>query len=280
MDIPLYDDVDGILQCLLCPHFCALSKGGVGKCSARYNNGKEIVHINLGAISCMAVEPIEKKPLKHFLPGSKTLTIGSYGCNLNCSYCENHKISQVSPPKKSKVWRPGLVAGAASAKHCKSVNMSYNEPILSYEYLINLAHSCMIHELDFILKTNAYVNKDPWREICLVTDAMNIDYKGSEDRFKSITGAGSYVLKDRIKEAYDMDVHIEISVPLYYKDDELEDEMYILGKFLSSIDSNIPCHLSRISPSYQFDDFIFNPKNLEKAKDILSMYISNIYFVA
>jgi len=279
MDIPLFEKIDGGLQCLLCPHFCSLSNGQVGKCSARFNNGSAIVHMNLGAISSLAVEPIEKKPFKHFLEGTKTLTVGGYGCNLDCVYCENHKISQVSPPQKSKVIDPVDLVAIAVEKHCQSITMSYNEPILSYEYLLDLAENCFTHELDFILKTNAFVNKDPWEEICLRTFAMNIDWKGDGRSFKDVTRVDDYVLKDRIKTAFDHGVHIEISLPLYYLDYDLEEQINIAGEFLSSIDESIPCHVLRISPSHDCEDFIYTQKDLDISQKILSKYMKNVYTV-
>ena len=227
----------------------------------------------------MAIDPVEKKPFAWFLQNSKTFTLALAGkCSLNCLFCENYKISQ-NEEIKGKYFSPSDVVSDAIEKHCKSVSMSYNEPTVSYEYLIDLANECRKNNLKFMLKTNAYINKDPWQAICLGVSAINIDWKGSEEKFKSVTGAGSYVLQDRIKEIYNSGTYFEISIPLYYQDDELEDEIKIVGEFLSSIDKNIPCHLLRISPSYQYDSFIFNPDNLEKAKEILSKYMNNIYTV-
>ena len=109
---------------------------------------------------------------------------------------------------------------------------------------------------------------------------MNIDLKaGTKESFKFITGYSQYIVKDRIKEAYEAGVHIEISIPLYYKDDELEDEIRIVGDFLSSLNKEIPCHLLSIQPSYKYSDFIFKSKNMDKARDILSNYMNNIYEV-
>ena len=101
-----------------------------------------------------------------------------------------------------------------------------------------------------------------------------------QEKFKYITGVNDYTLQDRILEAYDYGVHLEVSIPLYYQDNEIEKEMTILGQFLSSIDEGIPCHLLSIQPSYKYQDFIFNPENMNKAKDILSHYMNNIYCVS
>jgi len=267
------------IRCNLCPHFCVLKEGQVGKCFARNNLGGESHHLYLGSISCLAVEPIEKKPFKHFLPMTKTLTYGSRGCSLHCKYCESNSISQVSPKNTDNFIGPVIMPKMAKEKNCKSISMSYNEPTISYEYLIDLGERLEQEDLKFLLKTNAYVNKYPWKEICRVTDAMNIDYKGSEEKFKSITGVDKYVLQDRIKEAYDYGVHLEISFPLYYKDDEIEDEMKIAGEFLSSFSSDIPCHLLSIQSAYKYSDFVFKSENMDRAKNILSQYMNNIYVV-
>jgi pyruvate formate lyase activating enzyme len=193
--------------------------------------------------------------------------------------CENHKISQINPPKNSKVIDPCLLASIAEEKHCQSVTMSYNEPTLSYEYLMELGGYCYVVGLKFAIKTNAFVNRDPWQEVCLVTSAMNIDWKGGSGRFEEVARVNSFVLKDRIKEAYDLGVHIEISLPLFYHKDEVEDQIHMAGEFLSSIDKSIPCHLLRISPSHDKSDFIFDPSCLEVSQNILSKYMDNIYSV-
>ncbi len=275
----LYKKIDNKIQCLLCPHFCILKACQVGICRVRRSNSEEIELINYGLVSAMAVESIEKKPFKHYLEGSKTLSIALKSkCNLDCKFCENHEISQSNNIEGEYVSISDIIK-LAKNKKCLSVSMSYNEPTLSYEFLIDLAKKCNQEDLKFILKTNAFINKELWNEICQVTEAVNIDWKGSEDNFKSITGVNSYVLQDRIKEAYEAGVHIEISIPLYYKDSELEGEIETAGRFLSSIDSNITCHLLRISPAYKYNNFIFNSENLEKSKKILSEYMNNIYFV-
>ena len=276
--LELSKEVDNKIQCLLCPHGCILKEGKAGKCRVRKNNGKEIELTNYGIISTMAVEPIEKKPFKHFLKESRTLSLGGNSCSLFCKFCENHELSQTNNIKGERLYLHNIIS-TAKDKDCQSISMSYNEPTLSFEFLINLADMCVIHDLPFLLKTNAFINKEPWKEICLKTSAINIDWKGSKEKFKFITGVNSYVLQERIKEAYNYGVHLEISIPLYYKDDELEDEMKIVGKFLSSIDKEIPCHLLSIQAAYKYSDFVFNPENIDKAKNILSKYMDNIHIV-
>lgn len=193
--------------------------------------------------------------------------------------CENHSISQEGPPESSSAWTVDELVVAAIEKHCESITMSYNEPILSFEFLIDLAEACYDNDIKFILKTNAFINKGPWKEICLRTDAMNIDWKGEGLTFASITKARDFVLRDRIKEAYDYGVHIEISVPLYYSHGEYEKQMKELGYFVKMINREIPCHLLRISPSYNYDNFIYDPGIIEESKNILLRYLANVYVV-
>jgi pyruvate formate lyase activating enzyme len=269
----------GVLRCLLCPHFCYLEEGDFGKCRVRQNNGDGIVHIKPGAVSCLAVEPIEKKPFRHFLPNTRTLTVGGFGCNLNCEWCENNTISQVPIDSEARVLTPQKITEIAIENSCQSVNMSYNEPIISYEYLMDLADRCHEYDLKFALKTNGFINKEPWREICSKTDAINIDWKGWTRAFLSITGATAFVARDIVREAYDSGTHIEVSIPLYYSSDEIEDQIRKVGKFLSSIDKSIPCHLLRISPSYHYEHFISNSDDIERAREMMATYMNNIYIV-
>ncbi len=264
-------------KCLLCPNFCTLNTGEKGICLVRESNGEEIFLNSYGKISSMAVEPIEKKPVTEFLEkGSKTLSLGSYGCSLNknggCPFCENYKISQ-QEPENLKYYSINDIISSAKKYNCKSICMTYNEPIISYEFLIDLANESHKNELYFVLKTNGYINKEPWREIYRITDAMNIDLKGSDEKYLNIIGAKESVVRDRIKEAYDYGVHIEISIPLFYED--IEDEINDIGKFLSNIDKNIPCHLLKIYSTYKHNKTTTNVE-IKKAENILKKYMTNI----
>jgi pyruvate formate lyase activating enzyme len=277
-NLKLYKNTKNGIQCLLCPHLCTLENGETGKCRVRKNNGEKIELLTYGLISSMAVEPIEKKPIKKYINNHKCLSVGSLGCNLHCVFCENFKISQSKDTDNTQSFPPANIIFIAKEKKCESVCMTYNEPTIAYEFLIDIANECHNNNLKFVLKTNGYVCKEPWEEICKNTDIMNIDYKGSESTFKEFTSCESYITKERITEAHRApDTHLEISVPLYYRDDILEEEIEELGQFLSSIDVNIPVHLLRISASYKYYDFIFNDDNMEKSKDILSKYMNNIY---
>ncbi len=279
--IKLSEKIDEKVKCLLCPSYCCLGFGEKGVCLSRISDGEEITLNNYGEISSMAVESLSKKPIVEFLKESKTLSVGSYGCSLRCSHssevsslwCENHKISQ-QESNNNKYYNICDIISLAKKYNCESICMTYNEPTVSYEFLMDLAAEVHSNKLYFVLKTNGYINKEPWKEICQITDAMNIDFKGSEKKYLNILGAKEYVIKDRIKEAYNYGVHIEISIPLYY--DDIEDEVGSIGEFLSSIDKNIPCHLLKIYSSYKHNKTT-KDIDIEKAKEVIGKYMNNIY---
>ena len=264
-------------QCKLCPRFCELREGQVGFCYVRRCVDGEIILDNYGGLTHIAIEPIEKKPITYFLRGTKTLSIGSWGCNLSCKFCENFKYSQSYNKKEIKYFTPEKVIEIAKEKHCQSVCMTYNEPTLYYEYLLDIANKCHESGLKFILKTNAYINKEPWREICNVTDAMNIDCKGSSVQYKEITGANAYVIRERIEEANRAGVHIEISIPLYHGFLDDVRVFYECSCFLGSVNRGMPCHLLKVFPANKHEEFkSTSDLILSTAKHILSFHMDNV----
>ena len=193
---------------------------------------------------------------------------------MHCAACENFSISQFFPEEEIEFISPQRIVNLALENECQSICMTYNEPTIYYEYLIDLAKCTHENNLFFILNTNAYVNKDFWKNICRATDAMNIDWKGSAKLFLKYTNAKSYVIEERIKEAYNYGIHIEISVPLFYNK-EIEIEMRYLGQFLSFWDKNIPCHLLKIYAAHNHKKTTTD-EDIKRAKSALSFYMNNI----
>lgn len=279
MTISLFEKKTGYVECKLCPHRCRLQAGESGKCSVRKCDGDTIFLSNYGELVSIAVNPIHKKPFQAYLTDTKTLSIGGVGCSLDCFFCQNYKISQSESTDHPKFFPTEYLTSVAKEKECQSICMTFNEPTISFEYLIDLANACHKTDLKFILKTNAYVNEEPWMEICEVVDAINIDIKSMVSaNFKKITRCDFFMLGDRIREAYKMGVHLEVSIPLCH-DDMLCEEVKNIGIFLSSLDSNIPCHLLKIVPSYRDRKFISDSKSIDMAENILSEYMNYIYIV-
>jgi len=280
------------VKCTLCPNFCVLKNGQIGQCLRRIEKDGDIVPIGSGKFTHIAVDPIEKKPFKHFLSGSQTLSLGGWGCSLRCNFCENHLVSQTNLEKQSKEVSCYDVINMALDNKCSSICFTYNEPTINIEYLIGLSNSIKEREeyiknyndgqnLKLLLKTNAYVNKSPWKEICKCFDAINIDFKGSYEQYRDICGAKEYVVEDRIKEAYDYGKHIEISIPIYpsFMDDIRA--FFKISYSVGKLSSDIPCHLLKVYPCFLIGGKMpVSDKSLELPKYILEFYLKNVYIVS
>jgi pyruvate formate lyase activating enzyme len=278
MTISLSLKKDDYVECRLCPNRCQLKEDEIGKCSVRVCDGDTISLSNYGEFASVAINPIEKKPLVKYMPGTNTLSIGGVGCSLNCRFCENHIISQCERDVHLKKFSVNQLICLAKGKYCDSICMTFNEPTISFEFLIDLADACKTHDLKFILKTNAYVNQEPWAEICKVTDAMNIDWKGCGESYLHMTGATECITMARIEEAYEAGVHIEISIPFYYSSERELQGLSDFVHFLKSIDRNIPCHLVIIRPSFKVSEHICKCDSAWlEAKHILESNMSNIF---
>ncbi len=281
---------EGII-CTLCPHFCLLKEGEIGKCFVRQAKQDIIFLSTYGCLTHIVVEPIEKKPFLHFLNGTKTLSAGGIGCNMFCSMCENFKYTQpgdfqfkfnslnykTDDKVDGKIYPPKDIIQMAKREKCSSICMTYNEPIISYEFLMDLAKECHKNSLKFVIKTNAYVNYKPWEDICSVIDAVSVDWKGTEKNYKEF-GADKYVIEDRIKEAYEKGVYLEISIPLHYNLTKNLSVFGEFGKFLSSIDKKIPVHLLKIYPANRDEAYpTTSDAFISIVKSALSFYLDNIH---
>lgn len=265
--------IGGKTICTLCPHFCFLEEGEKGICGTRICKNEQIISVAYGRISSMAVEPIEKKPITHFLQGSKTLSIGSKGCSLRCRICENSIISQDYNMEDIPVVPVKDIINTAIQYNCQSICMTYNEPTISYEFLLDLAEESHKNDLFFVIKTNAYVNKDPWEDICSVTDAMNIDWKGGVISYQEMCGVKRCSIENRIQEAYNKNVHIEISIPVHkiMFDTELND-VKEFGEFLFKLYPLMPCHLLKVYASGSYS-YTTSDREINVVRDILSSYL-------
>ena len=168
-------------------------------------------------------------------------------------------------------------------KQCKSVCMTYNEPTIYYEYVMELGKACEASNIRFILKTNAYCNEEPWKEICKVVDAMNIDWKGTPAQCEAIAGVKNSDTKARIKDAVEAGVHVEVSIPLYHGLLDDAKELYDFGSFLNTVNYHrIPIHLLKIFPAFKYEDQTSTTQNeIDIARYILANHIPwphiNIY---
>lgn len=234
-------------QCLVCPNKCILKENQSGACFVRSNKLGKIILSEYGKISTISVDPIEKKPFYHYKPGSKTISFGGFGCSMRCDYCENYKISQNNIKENTKFFYPNDLCSIARQKNCDILCFTYNEPTTYFEYMIDIYDSCLQNNMYFIIKTNGYVRRNIWKEICNNVHAMNIDWKGEGEFYRKTTLVKDNVTLDNIYIAKSLNKHVEISVPVYY-DSSLKDYDNFIS-LIEKIDKNIPVHLIKIYPS-------------------------------
>jgi len=238
-------------------HQCRLKPGQWGVCRARKNENGELVCKNYGQVSSLALDPIEKKPLRRFYPGSKILSVGSYGCNLRCPFCQNHEISMSGDRElETAEVSPETLAGKALELRPYGnigVAYTYNEPLIGYEYVLDCA--ALVHErgLVNVLVTNGTIEEAPWRALLPLIDAANIDLKGFTPEWYRKLGGDLETVKRSISLAAGQ-CHVEVTTLLIPGENDSEEEIRNLAQWLASVDRNIPLHLSRFFPRYRMMD--------------------------
>ena len=244
------------IQCEICPHHCSLLPGQVGRCRARRNEDGRIVCDNYGRITSFALDPVEKKPLHKFYSGSQVLSVGSYGCNLSCPFCQNHSISMADEAGSDYRYLSPQALVDQAVKYTSRNNIglafTYNEPFIGYEYVRDCAVLCHEKGLQNVLVTNGYVNEGPLLALLPYIDAMNIDLKGFTDSFYKKLGGDLSTVKNTIRLAHSF-CHVEVTTLVIPGENDSEKEITELAEWIAGIDRNIPLHLSRFFPCYQYE---------------------------
>jgi len=276
-----FEEKDGGVVCNLCPHKCFLKNGQTGICGVRFNENGILFTKNYGDISSISMDPIEKKPLYHFSPGTEILSVGTWGCNLKCKFCQNWEISQEKPA--IKVVTPDQLVQIALSRGSKGIAYTYSEPIVWYEFVLDTSRIAHKKGLYNVLVTNGYIEIEPLKLLLQNIDAMNIDLKGFNSEFYKKECLGDYesVLKV-IKFAYDYGVHVEVTTLVIPGKNDNEEELVREFEALSKISKDIPLHLTRYFPAYKYDIPPTPVDELKKlyllAKEFLNfVYIGNIF---
>lgn len=249
-----FERKDDKIQCLLCPHQCVIGPGKYGICSVRTNQEGALKTINYGEITSLALDPIEKKPLYHFHPGKNILSVGTYGCNFTCAFCQNYSIAQF---KSKSVYMSSeeLIDRALNAPNNIGLAFTYNEPTIWYEFVYDTAKLIKEKhpELKTVMVTNGFINPEPLQKILPYIDAMNIDLKAfSEDYYRKVCG-GSLKPVLRTIETAGKSCHVEVTTLVVTGLNDSKEEIEKISRFLAGIDKNIPLHLSRYFPTYKMD---------------------------
>lgn len=269
------------IKCPICPHKCFLADEEIGFCKARKNRDGKIVCENYGKISSMALDPIEKKPLRNFMPGSKILSVGSYGCNLRCQFCQNHTIS-MSDGKDLQLFSitPNeLVEKAIQLKEMGNIGIAYtyNEPLIGYEFVYDCALLAKVVGMKNVVVTNGYVCQEPLMELLPTIDAMNIDLKGfTEGYYKKLAGDLETV-KNTIQIASER-CHIEVTTLIVPGENDTEEEMANMAKWLSELREDIPLHISRFYPRYKYlDKEPTTTSSINDLSEVARRYLKYVY---
>lgn len=276
--LKFYKAEDNFIRCTLCPHNCRLSEGKFGVCKLRTVKNGVPVAINYGEVTSANVDPIEKKPLYHFKPSRDILSIGTFGCNMICSFCQNHEISQNKPPTEF-IDVEKLISLIIDIPDNVGIAFTYNEPFMWYEYVFEAAKKIKEYNKDIsvVLVTNGYVNKEPLLKILPYVDAMNIDLKGyTEKYYNKLCGASLNPVLETIKTASSY-THVEITTLMVSDENDSIDEIKDIAEFIASVDQNIPLHLSRYFPKYQMKTPPTLVENIMKAKEEASKYLNYVY---
>ncbi len=248
------------MKCEVCFRHCDLKEGQLGYCRARRNTGGVIKPENYGVITSIALDPIEKKPLNRFFPGSYILSLGSYGCNLRCPFCQNHEISQIGDREEwkdfSRVSPERILEIALDERENGNIGVAYtyNEALVGYEFVRDTAK--LIHEAGMknVLVSNGTAGKKVLREILPFIDAMNIDLKSfSEKTYREVLKGDLKETLDFIEEA-SKNCHMEITTLVVPGVNDSEEEIRELVSWIAALDNEIPYHISRFFPRYNMTD--------------------------
>ena len=243
-------------QCNLCFHHCKLNDGQAGVCRARANQGGQIVPLNYGKLTALALDPIEKKPLRRFHPGSMVLSVGSFGCNLRCPFCQNAAIAAAGAEYPTRDCPPEPLVQQAALLQVRGnigIAYTYNEPLVGYEYVRDCAALVRRAGMLNILVTNGTIEEEPWQALLPFIDAVNIDLKGFSQRWYRALGGDLEVVKRSIALAA-MSCHVEVTVLVVPGENDSEAEMRSLSRWVSSISPEIPLHVSRFFPRHRMTD--------------------------
>jgi pyruvate formate lyase activating enzyme len=258
------------VHCFLCAHHCRIGPDGFGKCGVRENRGGVLFTLVYGCPISTAVDPIEKKPLFHFLPGTYTYSLATVGCNFACSFCQNADISQMPADEGRIIGRPlspdEVVSGALAAG-CRSIAYTYTEPTIFYEYARDCARLASAAGLKNVFVTNGFMTRQMLADIDGDLHAANVDLKSFSDEFyRSLAGARLKPVLDSIRRLRSMGVWIEVTTLLIPGLNDSDGELHSLATFLVSVSPDIPWHVSRFYPTYRLLDVPPTPvETVEKA---------------
>lgn len=275
-----------IVQCELCPKSCLLKPGQSGECRVRINIDGVLRTVVYGYPCSINIDPVEKKPLFHFMPGSKILSLATVGCNLHCRFCQNWEISQANPEDVSAMFTsPQKLVESAGYYGCPSLAYTYTDPIVYYEYTYDTAKLAREANIRNVLVTAGYINEQPWKRLLEYVDAANIDLKGiTEDFYRQVCSATLKPVQDALVMTKAAGVHLEVTNLIVPTLNDKPEQIRELSRWVkANLGGETPLHFSRFFPRYKMQHLPpTSLKTLDTAREIAMeegmdyVYIGNI----
>lgn len=269
-----YKKENNIITCTLCPHYCALKEGQTGICATKKVINGRLIALNYGHLTAVNIDPIEKKPLKHFMPGTKTMSIGSYGCNFYCKFCQNHEIA--------KHWQyynqysPNDIVQMTLDKSLRSMSYTYNEPTVFYEFVYDTAKLAHNQGLKNILVTNGYINEAPLIKLMPYIDALNIDFKAYDNQgYKKFCGGDMNTILATIDIMKSK--HIEVTFLIVPKLNDDVVQLEEIFKKLKRIKKTLCIHITRYFPRYLMSDPATDISLMLETQTLAKQYFEYVY---
>ncbi len=281
-----YKNLNGKVQCSLCPHNCIISDGNFGLCKVRKNENGKLYSVNYERVCSLHFDPIEKKPLYHFYPGKTIYSVGSVGCNLHCKFCQNWEISQSGVEEfgyLKKVSPQEIVNQAKNRQDNFGIAYTYNEPTVWYEYMLDIAKPAKDKGLKNVMVTNGFINPEPLEELMLYMDAFSVDLKAfNEDFYKKFTSSRLEPVLDTLKKIKQSGKHFEITNLAITDTNDKEEEFKQMVEWIrNELGEDTVLHISRYHPMYKMTKEATSVDKLMKlftiAKERLNyVYLGNI----
>ena len=272
-------DAQTRISCRVCPRYCRLKDGAIGFCGARQAKDGQVISISYNHVTAIGLDPIEKKPLSFFLPGEKILSVGSFGCNMNCYFCQNFDIARagkdsVSTRYIAPVELVGLALSLKDQGNC-GLAFTYNEPLIGYEYVRDTAEIARENDLETVVVSNGQLTSEFLDELLPLITAWNIDLKAfSEEGYRKLSGDFT-TTKETIRRAA-AHAHVEVTTLIVPGLSDNPDEIEAEAKFLAGIDRGLPLHLSRYFPNYRSSEAATDIKLLRMMRDIAAQHLDHV----
>ncbi|KAF0146290.1 MAG: pyruvate formate lyase activating enzyme [Nitrospirae bacterium] len=244
------------VRCFLCAHGCHISDGKRGICAVRENIGGTLYSLVYGRVISANIDPIEKKPLFHFLPASYSFSIATVGCNFRCMHCQNYEISQFPRERPDaaipgREMKPEDVVNLAEQNNCASISYTYTEPTIFFEFAYDCARLAHEKGIKNVFVSNGYTSPEATRLIAPYLDGNNIDFKGSEKFYKEICGAKAAPVRETIRLMKELGVWVEVTTLIIPGHNDSEEDLRNIAGFIKSVDPAMPWHVSQFYPTYK-----------------------------